>query len=59
MTALEPPRWSPGTGGGRTHTPQEVRPGAPSRALRVRAAGGWERFMRRFAAEQPDQEDEA
>ncbi|MFF7444124.1 hypothetical protein [Streptomyces sp. NPDC008122] len=59
MTALEPPCWSPDTGGGRTRIPQEVRPGVPSRALRVRAAGGWERFMRRFADEQPGQEDEA
>jgi hypothetical protein len=27
-----------------TESPQ---PGAPSRALRLRAAGGWEKFMRR------------
>ncbi|MFB6518721.1 hypothetical protein [Streptomyces sp. NPDC056401] len=30
----------------------DPRPGAPSRALRIRAAGGWERFMRRVDAEQ-------
>ncbi|MFI8518722.1 hypothetical protein ACIGEZ_12985 [Streptomyces sp. NPDC085481] len=32
-------------------TTSDPSPGAPSRALRVRAAGGWERFMRRVEAE--------
>ncbi|MFJ9812965.1 hypothetical protein ACIRTB_32590 [Streptomyces sp. NPDC101158] len=41
---------------GRTHTPPEPRPGAPSRALRVRAADGWEKFMRRIEARQEPEE---
>ncbi|MGW0605500.1 hypothetical protein [Streptomyces sp. NPDC002640] len=41
---------------GRTYMPPEPRPGAPSRALRVRAAGGWERFMRRAEARQEPEE---
>ncbi|MFE2167832.1 hypothetical protein ACFXB3_22660 [Streptomyces sp. NPDC059447] len=32
---------------GRTLAIHEPSPGTPSRALRVRAAGGWEKFMRR------------
>ncbi|MFJ5834488.1 hypothetical protein [Streptomyces sp. NPDC093089] len=56
MTPPESPRWSPGNG--RTYIPQEVQPGEPSRALRLRAAGGWERFMRRFAGERPDRDGE-
>lgn len=31
----------------RTLAPPLPQPGAPSRALRRRAAGGWQRFMRR------------
>lgn len=31
---------------------RESPPGAPSRTLRIRAAGGWERFMRRAEAEE-------
>ncbi len=45
MTTTELPRRNPGAGG-RTYTPPEPQPGAPSQALRVRAAGGWEKFMR-------------
>lgn len=37
--------------GGPPHPSPEPRPGAPSRALRLRAADGWERFMRRVEAE--------
>ncbi|MEW2412624.1 hypothetical protein AB0953_02670 [Streptomyces sp. NPDC046866] len=46
------PRRTPGSSGRRLTVP-EVPPGAPSRALRKRAADGWERFMRRadFRAE--------
>ncbi|MFD5768162.1 hypothetical protein ACFWIN_20385 [Streptomyces sp. NPDC127049] len=55
MTTSGPPRRNPGTIG-RTYTPPEPRPGAPSRALRVRAAGGWERFMRRVEARQEPEE---
>ncbi|MCX4822701.1 hypothetical protein OG883_22930 [Streptomyces sp. NBC_01142] len=51
MTTSELPRRNPGTSG-RTYTPPEPQPGAPSRALRVRAADGWERFMRRVEAQQ-------
>ncbi|MFF4010632.1 hypothetical protein [Streptomyces sp. NPDC001717] len=32
--------------GGRIRPIQEPGPGSPSRALRVRAAGGWAKFMR-------------
>ncbi|MEU2430372.1 hypothetical protein ABZ611_12775 [Streptomyces sp. NPDC007861] len=49
MTTSELPRRNPGASG-RTYTPLEPRPGAPSRALRVRAADGWEKFMRRVEA---------
>ncbi|MFC9791275.1 hypothetical protein ACFVJI_01340 [Streptomyces sp. NPDC127584] len=49
------PRRDPGATG-RTYPPPEPRPGAPSRALRVRAAGGWERFMRRAEARQESEE---
>ncbi|MGW7366654.1 hypothetical protein ACWGI8_25255 [Streptomyces sp. NPDC054841] len=51
MNTSELPRRIPGASG-RTYTPPEPRPGAPSRALRVRAAGGWEKFMRRVEARQ-------
>ncbi|MFJ3976688.1 hypothetical protein [Streptomyces sp. NPDC090021] len=40
------PRRAPGASG-RKHTTPAPQPGAPSRALRIRAAGGWEKFMRR------------
>ncbi|MEU8759867.1 hypothetical protein [Streptomyces sp. NPDC048659] len=46
MTMPQTPRRAPGANG-RTYTPPEPRPGAPSRALRLRAADGWENFMRR------------
>ncbi|WP_159043040.1 MULTISPECIES: hypothetical protein [unclassified Streptomyces] len=55
MTTSGPPRRNPAASG-RTYTPPEPRPGAPSRALRVRAAGGWERFMRRAEARQEQEE---
>lgn len=42
MTTSELPRRNPGASGP-TYTP----PGAPSLALRKRAAIGWEKFMRR------------
>ncbi|MER6218250.1 hypothetical protein ABT213_29890 [Streptomyces sp. NPDC001674] len=51
MTSL--PRRKPGASG-RTLAIQEPSPGAPSRALRVRAAGGWEKFMRRADMERGD-----
>lgn len=51
MTTSGLPRRNPGTSG-RTYTPPEARPGAPSRALRVRTAGGWERFTHRVEARQ-------
>ncbi|MEV5202810.1 hypothetical protein [Streptomyces sp. NPDC053720] len=50
MTIPEPPRKSP-EADGRTLTPPKTLPGAPSRALRMRAADGWERFMRRVEAQ--------
>ncbi|MEU8776525.1 hypothetical protein [Streptomyces sp. NPDC048606] len=40
------PRRKPGASG-RTLAIQEPSPGTPSRALRVRAVGGWEKFMSR------------
>ncbi|RKT04383.1 hypothetical protein BX286_2333 [Streptomyces sp. 3211.6] len=46
MSTSELPRRKPGASG-RAVAIQEPSPGAPSRALRVRAAGGWEKFMRR------------
>ncbi|MGW0764692.1 hypothetical protein [Streptomyces sp. NPDC002676] len=51
MTTSELPRRNLGADG-RACTPPESQPGAPSRALRVRAADGWERFMRRVEARQ-------
>ncbi|MFI9241489.1 hypothetical protein ACIGXF_02625 [Streptomyces sp. NPDC053086] len=51
MTTSELPRRNPGASG-RTYTPSEPQPGAPSRALRVRAASGWEKFMRRSETRQ-------
>ncbi|MFE5301457.1 hypothetical protein [Streptomyces sp. NPDC056632] len=55
MTTPGLPRRTPGASG-RMYTPPEPRPGAPSRALRVRAAGGWEKFMRRVEAKQEPEE---
>ncbi|WEH37003.1 hypothetical protein PZB75_28780 [Streptomyces sp. AM 4-1-1] len=49
MTASELPRRAPGASG-RTYTPPEPQVGAPSRALRLRAADGWEKFMCRAAS---------
>ncbi|WP_179199643.1 hypothetical protein [Streptomyces sp. NRRL B-24572] len=51
------PHRTPGASG---HEPGVPGPehGVPSRELRERAAGGWERFLRRFAGERPDREDE-
>ncbi|RKT08467.1 hypothetical protein BX286_6565 [Streptomyces sp. 3211.6] len=40
------PRRKPGASG-RTFEMQEPGPASPGRALRVRAAEGWERFVRR------------
>ncbi|WP_326612432.1 hypothetical protein OG949_26795 [Streptomyces scopuliridis] len=51
MTTSELPRRNPGARG-RTYTPPEPQPGAPSRALRVRAASGREKFMRRSETRQ-------
>ncbi|MFF4171785.1 hypothetical protein [Streptomyces sp. NPDC001744] len=55
MTSFGLPRRNPGVGG-RTYMPPEPPPGTPSRALRVRAAGGRERFMRRVEARQEPEE---
>ncbi|MFE7548297.1 hypothetical protein [Streptomyces gardneri] len=52
MTTPELPRRTPGSSG-RSRTAPEPAPGAPSRALRMRAAAGWARFMRRAEAESP------
>ncbi|MFE2495521.1 hypothetical protein [Streptomyces scopuliridis] len=51
MTTSELPRMNPGASG-RTYPPPEPQPGAPSRALRVRAASGWKKFMRRSETRQ-------
>ncbi|MFE3861077.1 hypothetical protein ACFXPT_11670 [Streptomyces goshikiensis] len=40
---------------GRQHATPDPRPGAPSRTLRIRAAGGWERFMRRSEMQPEDE----
>ncbi|MFE3560502.1 hypothetical protein ACFXKW_37480 [Streptomyces sp. NPDC059193] len=45
-TTSELPRGKPGASG-RTRGLQDSKRGAPSRALRLRAADGWERFMLR------------
>ncbi|MER7912176.1 hypothetical protein [Streptomyces sp. NPDC096068] len=42
---------------GHEHAVPKPEYGIPSRELRLRAAGGRERFMRRFVTESPDQED--
>ncbi|MFC9754950.1 hypothetical protein [Streptomyces sp. NPDC056921] len=52
MTTSEPRRRPPGIADDRTLSPPESLAGAPSRALRIRAADGWERFMRRIEAQQ-------
>ncbi|WP_159050719.1 hypothetical protein [Streptomyces sp. IMTB 1903] len=46
------PRRKPGASG-RQHMVPDPLPGAPSRALRVRAADGWEKFMRRADLDEP------
>lgn len=46
------PRRTPGASG-REYVVPNPEHGVPSRELRLRAAGGWERFMRRFAGERP------
>ncbi|MBX9425568.1 hypothetical protein [Streptomyces lateritius] len=51
MTTSERPDRPPGLRGGRPNALQEPHPGAPSRALRMRAADGWEKFMRRVEAQ--------
>ncbi|MFD4243277.1 hypothetical protein ACFWP3_17000 [Streptomyces sp. NPDC058525] len=48
------PRRTPGTSG-RKIAIRETQPGAPSRALRLRAAGGWEKFMRRADMPTPEE----
>ncbi|MEV8454582.1 hypothetical protein AB0467_23510 [Streptomyces sp. NPDC052095] len=55
MSRSEPPRGIPGTTA-HARTLPESPPGAPSRALRIRAAGGWERFMRRIEAREEPEE---
>ncbi|GHH02680.1 hypothetical protein [Streptomyces gardneri] len=52
MTTPELPRRIPGSSE-RRHTAPEPAPGAPSRALRMRAAAGWARFMRRAEVGNP------
>lgn len=54
MATSSLPLRAPGASG-RTRGIPEPQPGTPSRELRKRAAGGWEKFMRRYASEQPDQ----
>lgn len=49
MSTPDLPRRTPGSSGRRFNAP-EAAPGAPSRALRMRAAAGWARFMRRAEA---------
>ncbi|MGW6389532.1 hypothetical protein ACWFR1_03300 [Streptomyces sp. NPDC055103] len=50
MTTSDLPRRTPGSSGRRYAAP-EAAPGAPSRALRMRAAAGWAKFMRRAEAD--------
>ncbi|MYS07854.1 hypothetical protein GTW71_15770 [Streptomyces sp. SID6041] len=47
------PHRTPGASG-HEHGMARQEYGVPSRELRKRAAGGWERFLRRFAGERPD-----
>ncbi|MFE2558959.1 hypothetical protein ACFXGT_23615 [Streptomyces sp. NPDC059352] len=49
MSMPELPRRTPGSSE-RSYPTPEPAPGAPSRALRMRAAAGWARFMRRAEA---------
>ncbi|MGW6389641.1 hypothetical protein ACWFR1_03855 [Streptomyces sp. NPDC055103] len=51
------PRRTPGESGHESGTSCSEH-GVPSRALRERAAAGWDRFLRRFADEQPEERDE-
>ncbi|MEU3687989.1 hypothetical protein [Streptomyces narbonensis] len=51
------PRRTPGESGHASGIPDREH-GVPSRELRERAAGGWDRFLRRFANEQPDERAE-
>ncbi|GLW04375.1 hypothetical protein [Streptomyces lavendulae] len=53
MSTPSQPRRKPGAGG-RTLAKQEPGPGTPSWALRARAAGGWEKSMRRAWIERGD-----
>ncbi|MFJ6576827.1 hypothetical protein ACIQMY_12750 [Streptomyces sp. NPDC091368] len=52
------PRRTPGASG-REPRPPKPEFGVPSHELRERAAGGWERFLRRFLAGQVDQESDS
>ncbi|WP_167739595.1 hypothetical protein [Streptomyces subrutilus] len=47
------PRRAPGASG-RQYTVPDPQPGAPSRSLRLRAAGGWVKFMRRSEMQPED-----
>ncbi|WP_024759938.1 hypothetical protein [Streptomyces exfoliatus] len=49
MSTPDLPRRTPGATG-RRYTAPEPAPGAPSWALRMRAAAGWAKFMRRAEA---------
>ncbi|MGE7390379.1 hypothetical protein ACQKM2_33365 [Streptomyces sp. NPDC004126] len=53
MSTSELPRRTPGISG-RAYIAPEPQPGTPSLALRIRAAGGWEKFMRRADFERRD-----
>ncbi|MFG2999764.1 hypothetical protein [Streptomyces sp. NPDC048340] len=46
MTTPSQPRTS-------SRTPEPEQPGAPSRALRIRGASGWERFRKRADMQLP------
>ncbi|WP_183068966.1 hypothetical protein [Streptomyces sp. gCLA4] len=54
MTTPSLPQRTPGYSG-RERAAPEPAPGAPSRSLRVRAAGGWEKFMRRSGVTPEDE----
>ncbi|WP_157869991.1 MULTISPECIES: hypothetical protein [unclassified Streptomyces] len=56
MPTPDPPRRTPGSSR-QTHTSPEPPPGAPSRPLRLRAAAGWARFMRRAEVDVPVEEE--
>ncbi|MGA5191865.1 hypothetical protein [Streptomyces exfoliatus] len=55
MATPELPRRAPGSSG-RTYAAPDPPPGAPSRALRMRAAAGWAKFMRRAEIEEQRRE---